>query len=77
MTDGPDVIRQTWLINESIVSHENVGVVISEDGQILLVSSVSKLDSGSYTCQSENEYGRSQWTARVMVNSELNAYTSQ
>ncbi len=71
MTDGPDVISQTWLINGSPVSHGNVGVIISEDGQILLVSTVGKLDSGSYTCLSENEYGQSQWTASVLVNSEL------
>ena len=66
-TTGPGTVKQTWLINGYLISDENNGVIILENGTKLLIATVNKHDSGSYTCLSENEYGLSEWTAYVQV----------
>ena len=74
-TGGPGIISQTWHINGYPLSDENVGVVITDGGKRLLITTVDKRDSGEYTCLSKNEYGISQWTAYVQVNCELTPIT--
>ena len=64
---GPGSIRQTWLYNRKPIANEDLRVVVIEEGTKLLIASVDTKDTGSYTCQSDNVYGQSEWTAFVQV----------
>ncbi|XP_056893820.1 hemicentin-1 isoform X2 [Takifugu flavidus] len=60
------VIR--WLRNGQELTGSEPGVSILEDGTLLLLSSVSPLDSGEYTCAAANDAGSTERKYQLKVN---------
>lgn len=63
------VIR--WLRNGQELTGSEPGVSILEDGTLLLLSSVSPLDSGEYTCAAANDAGSTERKYQLKVNGKL------
>lgn len=63
------VIR--WLRNGQELTGSEPGVSILEDGTLLLLSSVSPLDSGEYTCTAANDAGSTERKYQLKVNGKL------
>ncbi|KAK0141477.1 Hemicentin-1 [Merluccius polli] len=63
------VIR--WLRNGEELTGVEPGVSILEDGTLLLLSSVSPLDNGEYSCTAANDAGSTQKKYQLKVNGDV------
>lgn len=62
------VIR--WLRNGQELSGNEPGVSILEDGTLLILASVSPLDSGEYVCTAANDAGSTERKYQLKVNGD-------
>lgn len=60
------VIR--WLRNGQELTGNEPGVSILEDGTLLILGSVSPLDSGEYVCTAANDAGSTERKYQLKVN---------
>lgn len=65
------VIR--WLRNGQELTGKEPGVSILEDGTLLLLASVSPLDSGEYMCAAANDAGSTEKKYQLKVNGKFHA----
>lgn len=62
------VIR--WLRNGQELTGNEPGVSILEDGTLLILASVSPLDSGEYVCAAANDAGSTEKKYQLKVNGD-------
>lgn len=59
-----------WLRNGQELTGNEPGVSILEDGTLLLLASVSPLDSGEYMCTAANDAGSTERKYQLKVNGQ-------
>lgn len=68
------VIR--WMRNGQELTGNEPGVSILEDGTLLILASVSPLDSGEYVCTAANDAGSTEKKYQLKVNGDCPGYES-
>lgn len=66
------VIR--WMRNGQELTGKEPGVSILEDGTLLILASVSPLDSGEYACTAANDVGSTEKKYQLKVNGAGSAH---